>query len=157
MPESSSQNVVHGAVHGLGVIALAVTSLILVKRVEKCAPGETDQDKMQRQTIMVTSGILIALVIIKAITSSFPRLNRYHMYAEGICYLAALILSIVNIVYISNAGIDNCSAQPSGADIVATKNLAVFVLIISVIILLYLVKKAIMYVGGYKKSSPKNQ
>ena len=150
----SQENPMHHFAYGTFVALLAVSSFVLVKRVEKCAPVEADSDKTQRQTIMVSSALVIVAAFIKTLTASFGRFKQYHKFSEGIFFLLALILSIVNIAYITNANFDACTANGNAADVLSNKNLAVFVLIFSIIVLIFLVKKAIWFAGTYKKKSP---
>ena len=150
----SQENPMHHFAYGTFVALLAVSSFVLVKRVEKCAPVEADSDKTQRQTIMVSSALVIVAAFIKTLTASFGRFKQYHKFSEGIFFLLALILSIVNIAYITNANFDSCTANANPMDAMASKDLSVFVLILSVIVLMCLVKKALWHAGTYKKKSP---
>jgi hypothetical protein len=163
MQSDSQENQIHHAIHGICTMVLAVSSLVLVKRIEKCSPrGETDNEKNQRQTIMVTSSLVVAFALIRTLTASFSKLKSYHKFTEGLYFLLALVLSITNIVYLSN--VNNLSMCTVSGNLVenliettydtsSNKNLSVFVLIFSIVVLVFLVKKAIWYAGTYKKSA----
>ena len=156
MQSDSQENQINHAIHCICTMVLAVSSLVLVKRIEKCSPrGETDIEKMQRQSIMVTSSLVIAFSLIRTVTASFGKLKAYHNFTEGLYFLLALILSITNIVYISNMNNSAlCTAISENPiettfDAAANKHLLVVILIFSIVVLLFITKKAIWYAGTY--------
>lgn len=135
------------AIMMMTLVVTLISTFVFAKRIAKCSPQETKNEQNEKQTVMILSGIALLLCIAKTVIWAFPRVRWLQQLSTGVkslYYLLTLVVVVLNISYISTAKIDTCNgSDTTPSDVLANKNLAIFVLIMSILSLLILFKKGI--------------
>jgi hypothetical protein len=159
----SSESESYKALTSLVVLTTLVSSFVLAKRLETCAPKETDNQKNIRQAVMWLSGLAFALALYKAFSVSVPKLKIAKLPVDALYNGMALIVVILNLSYVSNLKSDTCSAvsmDPNSPvtliDMGANKNLMMTVVVLSAVSLIMVLKRGLFWMGAIigKKNVP---
>jgi hypothetical protein len=136
-------------------LTLASSSALLASKLAKCVPAETENQTNMRKTIYGLSCIILIAVIPKAFTAAVPRFKSAHMLVDLLFCLFVGILAIVNLGYLDKVKTETCSQESTGIDSAATKNLAVFVQVLSILLIVLMVKKLVWSASVKLIKSPK--
>ena len=159
----SAESESYKALTSLVVLTTLVSSFVLSKRLQTCAPQETDNQQRSRGAIMWLSGLALALALYKAFSVSVPRLKMAKLPVDALYYGMALIVVVLNLSYISNLKSDTCtnaSLNPNSSvtliDMGANKNLMLTVLVLSAVSLVMVLKRGLFWMGALvgKKNVP---
>lgn len=157
----SSESESYKALTSLVVLTTLVSSFVLTKRLEKCVPQETDNQKRSREAIMWLSGLALALALYKAFSVSISQLRTplTKIPVDTLYNGMALIVIILNLTYISNLKSDICTNAVTPFDVGANKNLMLMVLVLSAVSLIMVLKRGLFWMGGLigKKNAPSPQ
>jgi hypothetical protein len=146
--EDKLKGALWGTVCGVVTLALLVASMVLVKRLEKCAPAETENETNERKAIMWLSGLAIVLMVGRTVLVGYNPNSKLYNVMDMTYHAFVLIVACVNLSYLSSVKTETCSSMSNaptgatnGADVLANKNLVLFVMILSGMFLLLAVKK----------------
>ena len=139
----------HNIICGGAMVILAVSSIVLYKRVDECAPSQTDGETRESKAGMGLAITALILLGLKALTHTAPALGKFHMPLEWLYHVVLLILAIINVSYLSTVKTETCSSKTINvADVYANKNLVLFVLISSAVVLVLVARKLIHSLGA---------
>ena len=148
--DTAASNPAESAICHLVDLTLVVSTFVLTKRLEKCAPAETKNQSNTRQSAMVLSGTVIGLMLLMPLTAGiFPSLGKFQAPVQLLKHVLVAIVAILNIVYISAVNTETCSSGAvNSADVMGNKNLSLFVLVLSAVALVALSKKLMWHAGN---------
>lgn len=142
--ESAETKHVYHGVEGVLTIAMAVSGLVLSKRIDQCSPPETKQESQERKAIFALSIITLVLVVLKCAAEHFDRLKSIAPALHVLYNLIAFVLAILNISYISKVKTEPCSGSGvAPTDSLSNKNLALGVLVLAAVVLVLIVKRGV--------------
>ena len=131
------------------VLALVVSSIVLTKRLQTCAPAtETSDQSRERKSILALSITVVILLLLKSVAVGSGRYGSLKMIADGSCHLLALIVAILNLSYLHKINSETCSGPINSTDVHANKNLMLVVIILSGITLVMTAQKGIALLSG---------
>lgn len=154
--EDKLKGALWGTVCGVVTLVLLVASMVLVKRLEKCAPAETENETNERKAIMWLSGLAIVLMVGRALLVGLRPNSKLYNPLDMTYHVLVVIVACVNLSYLSTVKTETCSsmsntptAATNGTDVLANKNLVLFVMILSGIFLLLAIKKVTWKAGHW--------
>jgi hypothetical protein len=146
---------------GVLSLSLVITSLVLVQRIETCAPTENKNETNERKAIGALSVIALIVVLAKGLSHGHASLKQHHGLLEWVLYGLAAIVAILNLSYLKTVKSETCArdGDKSGdllqfknvnpTDLMANKNLMVLVTLLSIGVLVTLGYKILDHVGEY--------
>lgn len=136
------------------VLTTVVSSWLLALRLEQCGVDEDDTLQKTRRAILWLSGLAVLLVLIKALSTTLPALNKAHPVLDMLYHLLALLVVILNLAYLLNRNVPLvCKEQVCITDAIANRNLIVALTILSGVALVLLLKRGLWHASQGKKSS----
>lgn len=153
--ESRLSGQVYNAMIGAQIVGTLVSSFVLALRIRECKPtGESKNEENERMGILsLSGGALILCVVMAGLAAS--KITKYQSALESLFLVLSFIVVVLNFSYLRSAKLDSCPGADgnlvAGLEVMANKNLAVFVLVMSGVSLVMLVKRALYAIAGMRK------